>query len=94
MTNHELYSLLRDRFRDLLQEHHLAAETVTITAKGLTAEEAIGKPERKDYPILTGREVMLMAQFRSGRGQAFTDAPTQFSGSLQEILDGDVEHDP
>ena len=94
MTNQELYALLRQRLQELLREHHLTAETVTITAKGLTAEEAIGNPERKDYPILTGSEVMLMARFRNGRGQAFTDAPAQFSGSLQEILDGDIEHDP
>ena len=94
MTNHELYSTLQQKLADLLQENGLTAETVTITARGLTPAEAIGAPTRKDYPILTGSEVMLMASFRDGKGQAFTDAPAQFSGSLQEILSGDVEGDP
>ena len=94
MNNHELYSILREKLLALLEENHLTAETVTITAKGLTAQEAIGHPDRKDYPILTGSEVMLMARFKNGLGQAFTDAPAQFSGSLSEILAGDIENDP
>lgn len=94
MTNHELYTTLKERFCVLLDEHGLAAERVTITARGLTPEEAIGDPERRDYPILVGEEVMLMASFLDGRGQAFTDAPAQFSGTLQDLLAADVEHDP
>lgn len=94
MTNHELYGTLKEKLMQLLQENDLTAETVTIVARGLTPSEAIGNPTRKDYPILTGSEVMLMASFRDGKGQAFTDAPAQFSGSLQEILNGDVENDP
>ena len=94
MTNHVLYATLKDKLTALLQENGLTAETVTITAKGLTPEEAIGKPERMDYPILTGKEVMLMARFRDSMGQAFTDAPAQFTGTLEEILSGDIENDP
>ena len=94
MTTHQLFETLRESFSALLKEHGLEAERVTITARGLTPQEAIGSPERKDYPILTGNETMVMASFRTGKGQAFTDAPAQFSGTMAELLQGDVEHDP
>jgi hypothetical protein len=57
-----------------------------ICARPLTAAEAIGSPERQDYPILKGKEFMIEADFRGYKGQAFTDHPGNYSGSLQEIL--------
>lgn len=36
---------------------------------------------------------MIQATFRGSRGQAFTDAPTLFQGSMQEILELDLIHD-
>lgn len=62
-------------------------ETVNIvSARDLTPEEAIGKPDRDDYPLLTGKEVMMEARFRGGVGQAFTDQAGRFTGSIGEIL--------
>ena len=58
-----------------------------ICARPLTAVEAIGAPERQDYPILKGKEFMIEADFRGYKGQAFTDHPGIYSGSLKEILD-------
>lgn len=60
---------------------------------GLTPEEAIAINERKDYPILTGQDVMLQASYRGARGQAFTDAPADYSGTLEEILSMDILSD-
>lgn len=57
-----------------------------VSARDLTPEEAIGKPDRDDYPLLNGKEVMLEAQFRGGTGQAFTDQPGRFEGTLDEVL--------
>lgn len=62
-------------------------ETIRIvSARHLTPEEAIGKPDRDDYPLLTGKEVMMEAQFRGAVGQAFTDQPGHFEGTLAEVL--------
>lgn len=93
MLASELYETLKEKFRQVLQEHDLSSETVDITARGLSPQEAIGQTDRTDYPILTGKEIMLMASFRGAKGQAFTDAPASFSGSLQEILSMDLAGD-
>lgn len=57
-----------------------------ISARDLTPEEAIGKPDRDDYPLLNGKEVMMEAQFHGEIGQAFTDQPGRFEGTLAEVL--------
>lgn len=94
MTCQQLFGTLKTSFQTLLEGHHLTTESITISARGLTPEEAIGHTERKDFPILTGNEIMLMAEFQGSKGQAFTDAPAQFTGTLQEILDMDLESTP
>lgn len=58
-----------------------------ITARTLTPEEAIGSPERSDYPILKGKEVMVDAEFRGSRGQAYTDSPGVYQGTLGNVMD-------
>lgn len=57
-----------------------------VSAHDLTPEEAIGKPDRKDYPLLNGKEVMMEARFRGSFGQAFTDQPGLFEGTLGDVL--------
>lgn len=57
-----------------------------VSARDLSAEEAIGKPDRTDYPLLTGKEVMMEARFCNGIGQAFTDQAGEFRGSLNDVL--------
>lgn len=58
-----------------------------VSARPLSPEEAIGKPDRTDFPILKGKEVMVEAVFKGSRAHAFTDRPGNFEGSMQEILD-------
>jgi Domain of unknown function (DUF364). len=57
-----------------------------VSARSLTPDEAIGQPERQDYPILIGKEVMVEASFLGYKGQAFTDQPGNYSGTLKEVL--------
>lgn len=94
MDRHTLYETLRSALAAALEEHGLTGSAVTVRARGLTPEEAIGRTQRTDYPILTGKEVMLMAEFRGAMGQAFTDAPAHFEGSLDQVLALDLEGDP
>lgn len=76
----------RDRVRQLAARHNLDRAEVTVTAQPLTPEEAIGTPTRRDYPILEGKERIIEAAVLGARGQAFTDAPSDFSGQLRDVL--------
>lgn len=86
MQTKELYDLIVSRFLALPGMEDLLDEDVAIHARALTPEEAIGITERKDYPILTGNDVMIEAEYKGTRGQAFTDAPSEFRGTLRDIL--------
>lgn len=76
----------REKMRELVALHHLDGAAVTVAAKPLTPEEAIGAPTRRDYPILEGKENVIEAVVLGFRGQAFTDFPSEFSGQLCEVL--------
>ncbi len=69
-----------------LQRDSSVGLQVTITARILTAQEALGDPGRSDFPLQTGREHLIEAVCGWARGHAFTDAPAQFAGSLAELL--------
>ena len=94
MNKKELLELIVTRFRELPEIEGLIDETVEIRAKALSPEEAIGNTERKDYPILDGKDVMIEAVCNGASGQAFTCAPADFSGTLNDVLDMDFENDP
>ncbi|MGB9920082.1 MAG: Rossmann-like domain-containing protein [Moorellales bacterium] len=73
---------------DLLRRHQLASEKVeVVSARPLTPEEALGdRPERGDFPLLKGKEKLVEATFRGAKGQAFTDRPGPYSGTLEGVL--------
>ena len=79
-----------DAARSLIIEHcrrsGVLDSQVEIQARVLSTEEAIGEPGRRDYPIIVGRERMLEASVLGVRGQAFTDSPREFSGTVEEVL--------
>lgn len=93
MTKKELYKELKEKFQKVLDKHEIGDEEVCIQCRSLSPEEAIGITERKDFPIITGKDVMIQAQFKNSFGQAFTDAPSTYSGTLSDILKGDLEND-
>lgn len=64
----------------------MSSKVEVVSARILTPPEVIGRPERDDFPLLKGKEVMIQADFKGSLGQAFTDMPGNYSGSLQEIL--------
>ncbi|HOX06802.1 MAG TPA: iron-sulfur cluster assembly scaffold protein [Planctomycetota bacterium] len=82
-----LLDRLRLRLRTACAARGLLDGPVTVTARALTPEQAIGNPEHDDYPVIKGRERMIEAEFLGARGHAFTDRPGGFSGTLAEILD-------
>ena len=77
----------KHKFTSILNEKQISeSSTICIKARGLTAEQAIGQPKRMDYPIQNGKEVMIEAECDGFLGQAFTDQPTDYIGSLTDIL--------
>jgi uncharacterized protein (DUF4213/DUF364 family) len=81
-----MYTELKKALNDIAAKKGLMESEVNITAKILTPEEAIGKTERKDFPLLKGKESLIQADFKKALGQAFTDVPRSFRGKLKEIL--------
>ena len=81
-----IFEVLRNKFAELVREHRLADEFVSISARPLTPGEAIGKPEADDYPILKGKERMMQATFLGAKGQAFTDMCNEWSGKVSEVV--------
>ena len=77
----------RPVLRDLAAAAGLATAKVTVLAKPLTPEEAIGTPGRRDFPILAGKERVVEARVGIGKGHAFTDTAREFAGRLQDVLD-------
>lgn len=94
MTAEELYETLKTRFSQVLKQYRIENDTVEVTCRALTPQEAIGETRRKDFPILTGKDIMIQAEYRGSRGQAFTDSPASFSGTLSEVLQMDLANRP
>ena len=82
--------MLKSEFEMMIHQGGFSNERVAVRSgvktRPLSPEEAIGSPGRRDYPILQGKEVVMESLFRGSRGQAFTDQPGDFEGTLEEVL--------
>ncbi|MFP4687843.1 MAG: Rossmann-like domain-containing protein [bacterium] len=74
-------------FEKIIDRNNLQRGKIKIEARGLSPEEAIGQPGREDFPLAEGNEVMIQAEFCASIGQAFTDHPGNYEGSLAELLE-------
>jgi hypothetical protein len=77
----------RAMFRRVAGEAGMLETGVSVLARPLTPEEAIGKPGRRDFPILVGRERVVEARVGDGRGHAFTDTAREFLGRLSDVVE-------
>ena len=82
-----IYDELKKRFCDICASHDLLNENVTVDTRVLSTEEAIGHPEDNDFPLQTGKERLMEADFRGAKGQAYTDQFGPFKGTLKEIIE-------
>ncbi|WP_028583047.1 Rossmann-like domain-containing protein [Desulfogranum mediterraneum] len=88
-------SLIEDvqqRAREIWQEAGILNEEVSVSARTLSVEEAIGNPEGDDFPLQRGKEKLMEALFRQDRGQAFTDRFGDFRAPLGEIAEMKLEN--
>jgi hypothetical protein len=77
----------KEKLQSIAAQKHLGETAVKVTIGTLSAKQAIGSPKRQDFPLLQGKEVMIEAEFHGNYGQAFTDKPSDFSGSLNDVLE-------
>lgn len=87
-----VYDELKNKALQLCRDRNLLGEKIVIRARTLTPEEAIGKPERDDFPLQKGKERLMQAEFRGALGQAFTDHFGDFEGTVDEIFNMPLEN--
>jgi len=75
------------QFAEIIAKHRLLDTQVSVLVKTLTPEEAIGEPERRDFPIILGKERVVEAEVLGARAHAFTGSPGEFVGDLKGVLD-------
>lgn len=81
------YEQLKKRLAVIVEDNGFQGQAIdVVSARTLKAVESIGNPERKDFPLVKGREVMVEADFNGAKGQAFTDMPGDFKGTVDEVL--------
>jgi hypothetical protein len=74
------------QFRKIAEKGGLLDAQISVLAKPLSPEEAIGTPGRRDYPIIVGKERVIEASVLGAKGHAFTDSPREYTGTLGEVL--------
>ncbi|MEQ8201759.1 MAG: DUF364 domain-containing protein [Syntrophomonadaceae bacterium] len=81
----EFFAKLQERLQDIADQNGLNEEKVEITCSVLTTDEAIGKPDRNDFPLQKGKEKLMQARCGASYGQAFTDMPHDYSGKVGDL---------
>jgi hypothetical protein len=83
--------------RVLFQErlrHHRTALDLPLHVRPLDPDEAIGRDADPSFVIMKGKERVIEATFQGHRGQAFTDRPAGWSGSLKDLLSLNLDEIP
>lgn len=91
MKSEHFYENLKLALREIAETHGMMDETFVLKSTALATEQAIGKPDRCDFPLMKGKEKLLQTEFRGSKGQAYTDMPGNWSCTLKEMLDAPVE---
>lgn len=81
-----LIDTLQTQMRKEWEPLGILDDTVRITARILTTNEAIGEQELQDFPLQKGKEKLMEARFRDSKGQAFTDHFDNFESSIREVV--------
>ena len=77
----------RIQIREVAEKKHMLHVYVTVLARPLSPEDAIGNPGRRDFPIIIGKERVVEASLMGSKGHAYTDSPREFLGTLKDVLD-------
>ena len=77
----------------LCNDNHCDTSSM-VTVRVLTPDEAIGATADKDFVIKKGKERVIEASWNGAQGQAFTDHPNDWQGSLGDLLTMDLTEIP
>jgi hypothetical protein len=77
---------VKESFGALMESHDLLGQQVHVRVKPLSVQQAIGTPERDDFPIQKGKERIVEATFGNSAGHAFTDAFCDYSSTIAGLL--------
>ncbi|XRO76934.1 Rossmann-like domain-containing protein [Methanocaldococcus sp. 10A] len=66
----------------LAEENNLLYEDVEIKI----SDTKLDTTRIKDYPLMSGKEILLRTNFKGCYGDAFTDKPVEFKGTIKELL--------
>lgn len=91
LDNHMLFAKLREALREQAVRHGFMEQPVSIQVRPMTPEEAIGRPDDTDYPIIKGRERILEASFETARGHAFSDELRNSTCTVEELVRRDPQ---
>lgn len=81
-----IFEALKPHVGKILEDRELSSQQVNITCRTLTPEEALGNPDRDDFPLQKGKEKLMQAELGHYGGQAYTDRPGNIEGTVAEIL--------
>ena len=88
---------LLEKARAALKERIQTRKTnrsLAVVVRPLSPGEAIGQRAGEEFPIQKGSERVIEASFQGFRGQAFTDQPASWKGTVAELLDLDLGQFP
>lgn len=85
----DLLEQARIKLASLCNERQLDKDS-RVTVRVLSPDEAIGAKADKEFVIKKGRERVIQATWNGACGQAFTDRPCDWQGSLAELLATDL----
>ncbi|MCF7792049.1 MAG: hypothetical protein K9M56_08640 [Victivallales bacterium] len=82
-----MYNKLKTEFKKIIEENCLMNSRIKVMSRVLSKEEAIGKPEHDDYPLLKGKENLMESEFCGSKGAAYSDMCGNFSGTLKDVIE-------
>ena len=74
---------IKEALKNLVEENNLIDEEIEIKI----ADTRLDTSRIKDYPLMSGKEILLRADFKGCYGDAFTDKPVEFKGTIRELLE-------
>lgn len=86
MERDSFFNRLQKEFALMVDESQLRQAEVKVKAALLSPEDALGATKRQDYVLLKGKERLLQATVMGSKGQAFTGAQGDFTGTLEDVL--------
>ncbi len=81
-----MYEIIRTSFAEIVDKNGIRNSKVFVNSKVLSKDEAIGKPEHDDYPLLKGRESLVESNYCNSKGAAYSDMCGSYEGLINDIV--------